>query len=140
MTNKINQAVAGSLFALICFTSLVYGQSATSAIPGIAKLSVDAANSSSPIAVGDNDARVNQYKNIISFEAKNDGTTDNTTALQNAINAGFAVMVPEGIFNFSGTLTLKKDSSIIGVGKKSILRYTGAGAAMREPVGSYSGG
>jgi hypothetical protein len=140
MTNKIKQAVAGSLFALICFTSLVYGQSATSAIPGIAKLSVDAANSSSPIAVGDNDARVNQYKNIISFGAKNDGTTDNTMALQSAINAGFAVMVPEGIFNFSGTLTLKKDSIIVGVGKKSILRYTGAGAAMREPVGSYSGG
>src|SRR5439155_4713773 len=56
------------------------------------------------------------------------------------INAGHAVMIPEGIFNFSGTITLKKDSVIVGVGKKSILRYTGTGVAMQESVGSYQGG
>jgi hypothetical protein len=138
--NHIKQYFAFSFIALACLSSLGYGQNATSNIQGLAKLSVDAANPTNPVAVGDNDSRVNLYKNIVSFGAKGDGATDNTAALQNAINAGFAMMLPEGTFNFSGTLTLKKDSIIMGVGKKSILRYTGTGAALREPIGSYSGG
>src|SRR5262245_27666965 len=54
----------------------------------------------------DDDPRLNVYQNILSYGANGDGVADNTTALQNAINAGYALMVPEGVFNFSGTLTL----------------------------------
>lgn len=90
--------------------------------------------------VYDNDPRLNVYRNIVSYGAVADGATDNSTALQNAINAGYAVLIPEGVFNFSTTLTLKKDSLLMGIGRKSILRYTGTGVAMREPEGSYVNG
>lgn len=127
-------------FVLLCSASWAFGQTASSTTQGVTRLSRDPANPSDPVAVSDNDPRISVYRNIVSYDAKGDGSTDNTAALQNAINAGYAVMVPEGTFNFSGTLTLKKDSSIIGVGKKSILRYTGTGVAMQETVGSYQGG
>lgn len=128
------------VFIILCAASWAYGQTASSSTQGVSRLSTDAANASDPIAVGDNDPRLNVYHNILSYGAKGDGATDNTTALQNAINAGYAVLIPEGTFNFGGTLTLKKDSVIVGVGKKSILRYAGAGVAMQESVGSYQGG
>jgi hypothetical protein len=127
-------------FALLCFASMVYAQPATSAVQGVSRLSADATNPSDPVAVGDNDPRINIYRNLVAYGAKGDGTTDNTAALQNAINAGYAVMIPEGIFNFSDTITLKKDSILVGVGKKSILRYSGTGVALRESEGSYQGG
>ncbi len=140
MIFRTKQFITTIFFVLLCSASWVYGQTASSTTQGTTKLSVNPATASNPVAVGDNDPRISIYRNIASYTAKGDGTTDNTTALQNAINAGFAVMIPEGTFNFSGTLTLKKDSIIVGVGKKSILRYTGTGVAMKEPVGSYSGG
>ncbi|HKX29244.1 MAG TPA: glycosyl hydrolase family 28-related protein [Blastocatellia bacterium] len=126
-------------FVLMCLAPRVYGQEQT-LLPTPVRLSSLPSSVLDPIAVGDNDPRVNTYRNIVSLGAKGNGTTDNSAVLQQAINAGFAVMVPEGTFNFSSTLTLKKDSIIVGVGKKSILRYTGTGVALREPVGSYQGG
>jgi hypothetical protein len=83
---------------------------------------------------------LNVYCNVLSFGAIGDGATDNSAALQKAIDAGHAVIIPEGTFNFSATLTLRKDSLIMGTGRKSILRYTGTGVAMREPEGSYVNG
>lgn len=134
------QFIVATFFILLCFTSLAFGQVASSTAQGVTRLSADPSNPSDPVAVSDNDPRISIYRNIVSYGAKGDGTTDNTTALQNAINAGNAVMIPEGTFNFSGTLTLKKDSILVGVGKKSILRYSGTDVAMRESVGSYQGG
>ena len=87
-----------------------------------------------------NDPRLNVYQNIVAFGAVGDGRTDNSEALQRTINAGHAVIIPEGTFNFGKTLRLRKDSLITGVGKKSALRYTGAGAALSEAEGSYVNG
>jgi hypothetical protein len=140
MTLTAKQTFAATLLAFIFFVAPAFGQTATSKLAGLAKLSVDAASATNPVAVGDNDARVNVYQNIVTLGAKGDGTTDNTAVLQAAINKGASLMIPEGVFNFSGTLTLKKDGTIFGVGKKSILRYTGTGTAMREPQGAYQGG
>ncbi|MGH9939237.1 MAG: glycosyl hydrolase family 28-related protein, partial [Blastocatellia bacterium] len=91
-------------------------------------------------AVVDSDPRLNVYHNVKKMGAAGDGVTDDSAALQAAINAGHAVMIPEGTYNFSTTLTLKKDSVIVGAGKRSVLRYTGAGVALREPEGSYVNG
>ena len=143
MLSQSRQFVTVVLFTLICSSSIVYevyGQNASLQVEGLVKLSTNPANPTEPIAVGDNDPRVNVYRNIVALGAKGDGVTDNTAALQRAIDSGYAVMIPEGTFNFGGTLTLKKDSIIVGVGRRSILRYVGTGVAMREPVGSYQGG
>lgn len=140
MMVKSAQIITSLFLTLLCSVTWVYGQQATATEAGVSRLSAAPANSGDPIAVGDNDPRINVYQNLISYGGKGDGTTDNTTALQNAINSGHAVMIPEGIFNFSGTITLKKDSIIVGVGKKSVLRYSGTDVALREPVGSYQGG
>jgi hypothetical protein len=91
-------------------------------------------------AVGGADPRLNVYQNIVAFGARGDERKDNSEALQKAIDSGHAVIIPEGVFNFGKTLRLRKDSTITGVGKKSILRYTGAGAAMSETEGSYANG
>jgi hypothetical protein len=136
-----NSITVAGLFTIFC-ASQVHAQTpdASTTTKGITKLSTAPVVSTNPIAVGDNDPRANVYQNINSFGAIGDGTTDNSTALQNAINAGYAVIVPSGTFNFSTTLTLKKDSIIVGTGKKSVLQYTGLGVALREAVGSFTGG
>lgn len=140
MTLK-NKQLLNALFLILYYpVSLAYGQDTTDVQQELVQQGGEVAAASSTATVVDNDPRLNVYRNIVSFGAKGDGATDNSAALQSAINAGNAVMVPEGIFNFSATLTLKKDSIILGVGRKSILRYTGTGVAMREPVGSYQGG
>lgn len=134
------KALVATVLFLLLTASWVSAQDASSVNKGMTKLSVPAANSYDPVAAGDNDPRLNVYRNIAALGAVGDGTTDNSDALQNAINSGHAVMIPEGTFNFSKTLTLRKDSIIVGVGKKSVLRYTGGGVAMREPEGSYTNG
>lgn len=134
------KALFAIIVSLFVSTSWVLAQDASSVNKGMTKLSVPATNGYDPIAAGDNDPRLNTHRNIVALGAVADGSTDNSAALQNAINSGHAVMIPEGVFNFSSTLTLRKDSIIVGVGQKSILRYTGNAAAMQEPEGSYSNG
>src|SRR5262245_18053227 len=85
MPCNINRTGIISLLAIIFAVSsgsLVYGQNATVAGAGMSRLSVEPAKGSDPIAVGDNDPRVNVYRNIVSFGAKGDGTTDNSAAMQ----------------------------------------------------------
>ncbi len=134
------KALFAIFLSLHLLTSLALAQDASSVNKGMSRLTVEPANTYDPIAVGDNDPRLNVYRNIVSLGAKGDGITDNSAVLQNAINSGYAVLIPEGRFNFNSTLTLRKDSSIFGIGKKSILCYTGNGVAMREPEGSYVNG
>ena len=100
---------------LVLFSLQTLAQDASSVNKGVTKLSVPATNSYDPIAAGDNDPRLNAYHNVAALGAIGDGTTDNSAALQQAINSGHAVMIPEGTFNFSNTLTLKKDSIIVGI-------------------------
>jgi len=128
------------IFILLLLTSWASAQEASTVNKGISRLSVEPASPDDAVAVGDNDPRLNVYRNIVSMGAIGDGITDNSAALQKAINSGYAVMLPEGTFNFNTTLTLRKDSIILGTGKKSVLRYTGNGVAMREPEGSYVNG
>lgn len=66
-----------------------------------------------------------QY-NVRDYSAVGDGTTDDTTAIQNAINAaatagGGVVIFPLGTF-LTGTLTLKDTVSLMGTSFNSILK------------------
>lgn len=137
---NLGKALFAIILSIIILTSQVSAQEASAVNKGMNRLSVEPANSYDPVAVGDNDPRLNVYRNVAALGAVGDGSTDNSAILQNAINSGHAVIIPEGTFNFSATLTLRKDSIIVGIGKKSVLRYTGDNAAMRESEGSYTNG
>ena len=85
---------------------------------------------------------------ILSFGAVGDGVTDNSSAIQNAINAamdaGCALYVPIGNFTFSTTLQIKGPLTLYGLTESYIvggwlgaggisgsrLTYTGAGTAI----------
>ncbi|MGD8373447.1 MAG: glycosyl hydrolase family 28-related protein [Candidatus Woesebacteria bacterium] len=65
--------------------------------------------------------------NAKSYGAKGDGSTDDTSALQSAIDAistsGGKVVIPAGTYVVSSTLTIDKDATIItGVGPSTIIR------------------
>ena len=60
--------------------------------------------------------------NIQWFGAVGDGTTDNTTFIQSAIATGKKIFIPEGTF-ITSNITLLTNSSISGLGEKSILKF-----------------
>lgn len=64
----------------------------------------------------------NDSANIQWFGAIGDGTTDNTAFIQSAIATGKKIFVPEGIF-ITSNITLLTNSSISGLGEKSILKF-----------------
>jgi hypothetical protein len=87
-----------------------------------------------------------KFGDIISvkdYGAKGDGTTDDTTAIQAAINAcssgwinnggglysgGNTLYIPEGIYLVSSTLAMKVGVSIIGAGyRATVLKFTNTG-------------
>ena len=55
-------------------------------------------------------SKLQEFVSVKDFGAKGDGTTDDTSAIQNAINFGasngIAVMIPNGIFKITSTLTI----------------------------------
>ena len=61
--------------------------------------------------------------NVKDYGAVGDGTTDDTTAIQNALNAG-SVFFPAGSYKITSTISLTdKVRSINGVGQQSILKF-----------------
>jgi hypothetical protein len=64
---------------------------------------------------------------ISQFGAVGDGTTDNTTAIQDALNYaaanGDAVYIPAGTYDYSGTLT-DNGVTLYGAGTSSVLKAT----------------
>lgn len=69
--------------------------------------------------------------NVQSYGAKGDGTTDDTAAIQSALNAvpstGATVVLPAGTYIISSTLSIDKDGTVLtGVGAGSTLRVTGS--------------
>lgn len=68
---------------------------------------------------------IKDYINIKWFGAKGDGETDDTEALQKAINISSKVVIPKGTFIVSKSLTLKDSIIIQGVGESSIIKKGG---------------
>lgn len=80
---------------------------------------------------------ITNVKNLVhDFGAIGDSVFNNSTALQNALNAKGFIYIPPGTYAFSTTLTLPtmdENSSLILFGQgttSSILRYTGTGNAI----------
>jgi parallel beta-helix repeat protein len=86
-------------------------------------------------------ARLRQSLSVKDFGATGDGATDDTTAIQNALNAGTgrSVYFPAGTYRISTTLLVKTKTTLIGEGmNKSIIKLTsgfGAGTtAIRNEI------
>lgn len=79
-------------------------------------------------------ARLRQTLSVKDFGATGDGTTDDTTAIQNALNAGTgrSVYFPAGTYRISTTLVVKTSTTLVGDGiNKSIIKLTaGFGASI----------
>jgi hypothetical protein len=58
---------------------------------------------------------VSDWVNVKSLHAKGDGVSDDTAALQLAIDAHRVLYLPSGVYRFAGTLHLRADSTLIGL-------------------------
>lgn len=59
--------------------------------------------------------------NVKQFGAKGDGVTDDTTALTNAINSGYAVYIPKGHFVCTSTIDNTIGLTMFGDGNESVI-------------------
>lgn len=87
----------------------------------------------SPVASYAHSAAVaRDITNVRNYGAKGDGITDDTVALQAAIDAAAgAVFLPPATYAHAATLSLKRNLVLYGAGPASILRYTGTGVAVQ---------
>src|SRR5439155_11303860 len=70
--------------------------------------------------------------NVRDYGAKGDGVTDDTRALQAAIDsAAGAVFLPPATYAHATTLSMKRNLVLYGAGPASILKYTGTGVAIQ---------
>lgn len=68
-------------------------------------------------------------KSVKDFNAVGNGTTDDTTAIQNAVNSGGVVFVPAGTYLISSAITISNDVIIRGEGDSSIFLMKASTAA-----------
>lgn len=68
---------------------------------------------------------IQDYVNIKECGAKGDGETDDTEALQKAINISSKVVIPKGVFIVSKSLSLKDNAVIYGIGEDSVIKKSG---------------
>lgn len=72
--------------------------------------------------------------NVLDFGAKGDGTTDDTAAIQAAINAAGCVFLPEGTYKISAALQLKSKTKLMGAGWTSVIKVDAAAATRFIPI------
>ena len=84
--------------------------------------------------------------NVMDFGAVGNGTTDDTTAIQNAVNSlgtnGGTLYIPKGTYLCSSTISMAEKVTIIGEGPSSSVftfSNTGAGLKMTSPINSSTG-
>jgi hypothetical protein len=68
------------------------------------------------------------------YGAKGDGETDDTVAIQNALNANETVFLPKGVYRTSRPLRLRSDNKLIGLGVFSIIRPLEDARAFSDPT------
>lgn len=123
-------------------------QLATTTVQGIAKLSTPALSASNPIVVGDNDSRFPHVINVKGYPyyAKGDGTTDDTAALQAALNVigttstgGVKIVLPQGSYKTTAPLTVLNQAGFLleGAGKYAT-KISPTSALGSNPVFKFS--
>ncbi|WP_321474725.1 glycosyl hydrolase family 28-related protein [uncultured Paludibaculum sp.] len=131
---------------------------------GLVKTVYDAATLPSMPATGADALKglpaMEQWVNLKSLGVKGDGVTDETAALQKAINENPVIYIPMGHYVVSGTITLRPDSVLIGLhpdetqldvidgtaafqgpgGPKPLLLAPRGGKNLVTGIGLYTGG
>jgi hypothetical protein len=80
--------------------------------------------------------------NVKDYGAKGDGVTDDTTAIQAAIDAagvGASVFLPDGRWKISSALNIEKPISFSGNGFNTLIENTGTGVAINLDGYNYTG-
>jgi len=65
--------------------------------------------------------RIKELVSVRDFGAAGDGTTDDTTAFQNALAAHDCVFVPAGTYRTTSTIVLGERKTLYGVGQSSVI-------------------
>lgn len=76
----------------------------------------------------------NEYVTPQMYGAKGDGETDDTEAIQNALNSGKPVYIPEGVYITSDSLLIPNNTDVFGDGKNSIIRNTATAGSKRSVI------
>jgi len=72
-------------------------------------------------------AKLRQYVSVKDFGAVGDNTTDDTTAIQNALNMAQEVYFPQGTYRITSSLNIPANTIIKGAGRRvSVIRVDGA--------------
>lgn len=64
----------------------------------------------------------NDYVTPQMFGAKGDGITDDTKAIQEAIDSGICVFIPKGVYLTTTAVVIRNDAIICGVGDNTVLK------------------
>jgi len=83
--------------------------------------------------------RLDDFVSVKDFGAVGNGSTDDTVAIQAAINIGGDIYFPAGLYKVSSTLAMKINTTLRGAGKRTstmLFTGTGDGIKMSSPINS----
>ena len=87
-------------------------------------------------------AYVSSVANVMDFGAKGDGVSDDTNAIQSAINLSKEIYFPDGIYIINGTITIRSGCHLFGNGDSSKIKlgnnYTLTQYMWRETLGTQT--
>ena len=85
-------------------------------------------------------AKLQETVSVKDFGAVGDGVTDDTAAIQAALNVNDFVYVPKGTYNVSSTLTFSANQQIHGTGRYSVIKSTNTSGGICMQTNAISGG
>lgn len=68
------------------------------------------------------EAKLAQYISVKDFGAVGDGVTDDTVAIQNALDSASSIYFPEGIYVIKQSITVSSNSYVFGCGAASVIK------------------